>query len=135
MKELIFQSNTFTPDKFSKGGQRCVPYRTYEPLSFTWALSSVAHLTPRKANIERLPEGLPDQVIRAVESFVNDAKILGRWFCVKSGEIEDDQDEDILTTAAYVDDEERYYVAEYTLYRSQGYYGPTPDLIRLLCDG
>ena len=131
MKELIFQSDKLDP--IDPKGHRRVPYRIYLPLSLRWALQNVAHLIPAKADIDRLPEGLPDQVVRAVEGFVNDAKVLGKWFCIKDGDLDDDQDEDILTAAAYVDDDGRYYISDYALYRAKGFHGPTPELIEMLC--
>ena len=133
MLELIFKSDK--PHPIDPRGERCLPYRDYSPLSLRWALEGIAHLTPEKADINRLPEGLPDPVIRAAEGFVNDAKVLGKWFCIKDGDLDDDQDEDILTAAAYVDDAGNYYIADYIIYHTNGFHGPTPELIRLLCGG
>jgi len=132
---LIFKSDKIHPldIKLSADQARCLPYRLYEPLSLRWSLEPIRHLTPNKASIDRLPEGLPDQVVRAVEGFVNDAKIHGKWFCIKDGDLDDDQDEDILTSAAYADEDGDYLITDYPLYQSNGYHGPTPKLIKLLC--
>lgn len=135
MGELIFRS-----DKWDEHYKRWEPYRVYDLLNHKWALekADVAHLTPDMADISRLPEGLPDQVVRTVEGFVNDAKIHGRWFCIRKGDLDDEQDEDVLTAAAYLtenedEDKRKPLIDDYHLHLSPGYHGPTPTLLRLLC--
>lgn len=132
MGALIFKS-----DKFDPYYKRLHPYRPYQPLGLRWTIEEgdklTPGLTPENADLGRIPEGLPDQVVRAIEGFVNDAKIHGYWFCVHDGDLDDDQDEDVLTAAAYLNDQEEPLIVEYKLHATPGYYGPSVELLRTLC--
>lgn len=124
MAELMFRNENPT-----------LPYRVYLPLSLAWALKGLEHLTPDKADLGRLPADLPEPVQRAIECFVNDAKAHQRWFCIKDGDLDDDQDEDILQTAAFhfMDEEGQHLIVDYIVHDRSGYHGPSPLLIKLLC--
>ncbi len=128
MPELVFKS-----DQWDQRYNRPQPYRPYQPLDLRWEAEKDPHLLPKKAELSRLPEGLPDQVVRAIEGFVLDAKIHGFWFCVKDGALDDDQDEDVLTAAAYLNDQGFPFIAEYKLHSTGGFYGPSIELLRTLC--
>lgn len=133
MGELIFRS-----DKWDERYQRLRPYRVYDLLEHKWALAKagVAHLTPDMADITRLPKDMPEEVMRAVTGFVNDAKIHGRWFCIAKGDLDDDQDEDILTAAAhYIEegDKPKALIDDYCSHSKPGFHGPSPLLVRMLC--
>ena len=128
MGELVFKSDQIDPYY-----KRLKPYRPYQPLDLRWKAETDSNLLPEKAELSRLPEGLPDQVVRAIEGFVLDAKEHGFWFCVKDGALHDDQDEDILTAAAYLNDQGFPFIAEYKLHSTGGFYGPSLELLRTLC--
>lgn len=113
-----------------------VPYRVYDPIDMRWALKGLEHLTPDKADISRLPEALPEPVKRAIGYFVNDAKVHRRWFCIKDGDLDDDQDEDILNTASYPfgEDGDQHLLINYQVHSTKGFHGPSPVLVKLLCE-
>jgi hypothetical protein len=136
-QEVLMGALIFKSDKFDPYYKRLHPYRPYQPLSLRWAVEDgnelTPGLTPDLAVLDRIPEGLPDQVVRAIEGFVNDAKIHGYWFCVHDGDLDDDQDEDVLTAAAYRNDQGYPFIMEYKLHMAKGFYGPSIELLRTLC--
>lgn len=113
--------------KAVKGGR----LRTYLPMELLVALKEHP-LAIEQADVSRLPMSVPIAVTELIEKYLADAVFHKKWACYLKDDLDPMIVDDFETAMAY-EYEGQPLFRPYKIHRSEGFFGPSITLIRLLC--